>query len=352
MTAKHSFSILALVLTTSASSAEIPDLDTSGWAADPTEYGMTPREYIQAESRAFMANFVGRVGLNAFFHFEGLSTAEDTWVVSPNNDTIYSMAALNVRDGFTLVLPEVGERFLSVQIITEYQMTPFYLYGGGTRTFSSDDFDTDYVGLGVRIGTDGTDEDVAFVVNELQPQYAIEGADDTDDMPRPDLETMQAVRAAMMVEYDKLSDTFDTMRETTDQVDDWERFTYVTAGAWGLSADENAMYKPYGLEGAEGDACYTATYEAVPAEAFFSITVYGPEKYLMSNEDNIVSSTPNLTPNEDGSFSVAFGGEACRDLAPNYAATPEDGWSFLLRAYRPDVAAFQEYELPEIEAVE
>lgn len=350
MTGKLFCSVLALSLTASVVSAEIPDIDTSGWAADPTKHGMTPREYIQSESRAFMADFIGRVGVNSFFHFEGLSSAEDTWVVSPNNDTIYSLATVNARDGFTLVLPEVGDRFLSVQIITENHMTPFYLYGGGTRQFKAGDFDTDYVTVGIRIGTDGTDEDVALIVNELQPRYAIEGAADFDDLPRPDLDTMQTVRAAMMVEYDKLSDTFDTMRETTDQVDDWERFTYVTAGAWGLSADENAMYKPYSLEGAVGGACYTATYPAVPAEAFFSITVYGPKKFLMSNDDNIVSSNRDISLNDDGSFSVAFGGEDCRDLAPNYAATPEDGWSLLMRAYRPDVEAFQAYKLPEIEA--
>lgn len=51
---------------------------------------------------------------------------------------------------------------------------------------------------------------------------------------------------------------------------------------------------------------------------------------------------------DDGSFDVAFGGEACQKLAPNYAATPENGWSFLLRAYRPDVAAFKAYKVPEV----
>jgi hypothetical protein len=45
---------------------------------------------------------------------------------------------------------------------------------------------------------------------------------------------------------------------------------------------------------------------------------------------------------------VAFGSEECRSLAPNYAKTPEDGWSFLLRAYRPDVEAFRKYEIPEV----
>jgi hypothetical protein len=35
--------------------------------------------------------------------------------------------------------------------------------------------------------------------------------------------------------------------------------------------------------------CHTATYPPVPAKAFFSITVYGPKKYLVSDENNIVS---------------------------------------------------------------
>jgi len=86
--------------------------------------------------------------------------------------------------------------------------------------------------------------------------------------------------------------------------------------------------------------------------AFFSITVYGPEKYLMTNKDNIISSNRNIISNADGSFAVAFGGENCRSLAPNYAYTPKDGWSFLMRAYRPDVDAFKAYEMPDITAVE
>jgi len=338
-----------LALCTSQAFAEIPEIDSSGWSADPTEYGMTAKEYIQAESRAFMADFIDRVGVNTFHHFPGLSTADDKFVVSPNNDTIYSLATVNASEGFTLTLPEVDDRFLSAQIITENHMTPFYLYGGGTYTFDADQVGTDHVTVGVRMGTDGTAEDVAYVTEKLQPQYAVADAQDVDDLERPDLETMKKVRQAMLVEYSKLDDTFDTMRKSTDEVDDWERFTYVTAGAWGLSADENAMYKPYALASVKGGDCYVATYPPVPVEGFFSITVYGPEKYLMSNEDNIVSSNRDIDMNDDGSFTVAFGAEECRALAPNYAYTPEDGWSLLLRAYRPDVEAFKSYEMPDLE---
>ena len=57
---------------------------------------------------------IERSGPNSFYHFQGLSKAEDKWVVSPNKDTIYLIANVSVRDGFKLVLPEVGNRFLSI----------------------------------------------------------------------------------------------------------------------------------------------------------------------------------------------------------------------------------------------
>jgi len=46
----------------SAAAADIPEIDSSGWATDPRDYGMTAKDYIQAESRAFFADFIGRVG--------------------------------------------------------------------------------------------------------------------------------------------------------------------------------------------------------------------------------------------------------------------------------------------------
>jgi hypothetical protein len=288
---------------------------------------MTAGEYIDAESNAFMADFIGRAGINKFYHFPGLSTAEDTWVVSPNNDTIYSVAIVNVWDGFTLKLPEVGDRFLSTQIITQDHMTPYHIYGGGTHTFKAGSFDTDYVAVGVRMGTNGTKKDIEYVTKKLQPQYAIEGASNVDALPRPDLKTMKKVREALLKEYSKLDNAFGVMKKHVNEVDNWERFTYVTAGAWGLSADENAMYKPYALPGVKGGDCYVATYSPVPAKAFFSITLYGPKKYLMSNKDNIVSSNRGVKLNGDNSFTVAFGGENCRHLASNFAYAPKDASS-------------------------
>ena len=328
--------------------AGIPDVDSANWSTDPRAFGMSPREYIQAESRALFADFISRAGVNTFYNFPGVAAAADRFVVSPNNDTVYSNAVVNVRDGFTLELPKVGDRFLSAQLIDENHMTPFYLYGGGSRTFTPDQFETNYVGVAIRVGTSATKKDIRFVREHLQPQYRIVGAKKADDLVRPDLDVLAKVRAALVGEYSLLTSSAGAMQKRTDQVKDWEFFTYVTAGGWGLSADENAMYAPYVSEGLKGHTCYTATYPPVPAKAFFSITVYGPEKYLMSDKDNLVSSNREIITESDGSFQVAFGGEPCRRLAPNYVYTPKDGWSLLLRNYRPDVELFRHYQMPEL----
>jgi hypothetical protein len=327
----------------------IPDLNSAGWAIDPRQHGMSPREYIQAESRAFFPDFMGRAAVNKFFHFTTLTKAADHWVVSPNLDTIYSLAIVNARKGFTLVLPDVGERFISTQIITEDHLTPFYLYGGGRHDFKADDFETDFVAVGIRIGTNGQPDDVKQVVEILQPQYEIRGAAPENDLTPVDKPPLEKVRAALMPGYSKLPNTFGVMQKSAAEVRDWEVFTYSTAGAWGLSVDENAMYALGGPSDAKGGQCYVATFPPIPAEAFFSITAYGPTKYLMSDQDNVVGSQHGVKLEPDGSFKVAFGSEACRSLAPNFLSTPEDGWSFLIRAYRPDVPAFRAYKVPQIE---
>ncbi|MEY8099742.1 DUF1214 domain-containing protein [Falsihalocynthiibacter sp. S25ZX9] len=337
-----------LAAISSAAAAEIPDIDSSKWATNPRDYGMSPAEYINAESNSFFADFLGRASMNEFFNFQGLTKAADHWVVSPNLDTVYSIAVVNAKDGFTLELPEVGDRFIATQIITEDHMTPFYVYGGGTQTYKASDFATDFVAVGVRMGTDGTAEDVAKITKEYQPKYKITGAATGGKLPDVDKKTLTTVRNALLVQYSKLPNSFGAMAKRVEDVKDWQFFTYVTAGAWGLSANENAMYASGGPKDAKGNTCYTATFPKVEVKAFYSITMYGPEKYLMTNTDNIVSSSRGVTTNDDGSFKVAFGAEDCRKLAPNYVATPDDGWSFLLRAYRPDVEAFKAYEMPSI----
>lgn len=323
-------------------------IDSSGWAVDPTDYGMTAEKYIEAESLHFMTGIAARNGINEFFHFTDKANAADKWVVSPNNDTIYSIGVVDITEGFTLTLPDTGDRFMSIQIVTREHMSHQF-YGGGEYKFAKGDIKGSHVVVGIRVGTDSTDEDIKYIVSSLQPKMSIKAGSATA-VPAYDLKKMQTVRAALLPAYDKLRNTFGQMTDDTSKVTDWEKFTYVTAGAWGLSADEHAMYAPYAKMGVKGGDCYQATYTVPEVGEFFSITVYGPDKYLMGDENNIVN-TGNVNLNDDGTFTVNFGRRACAEGAKNFLLTPSDNWSFLMRAYKPNIKAFQNYRMPEITSI-
>ena len=341
--------VLALVFATlSLPAFATPPIDSSQWSVNPIDFGMTAEQYIQTESLAFFSNFVKRADVNQFFHFTTLSSKDDTWVVSPNQDTLYSIAVVDAKNGFTLNLPEVGDRFISIQVINPDHYTPYYVYSGGTHHFRREQLESDIVGVGIRIATDGTPEDVKLIAEQLQPHYKVI-ADSADvQLPDLDLKTMANIRAALLPHYAALDNIYGVMSYGYEEgQDDWKR-VLAAAGAWGLSPDDTAMYALSGPENPKANACYKADFSPVPAEAFFSLTAYNSDKFLMTNEKNSVSSNRNnLAINQDGSFTVYFGGEQCENAKhPNFILTPQDGWDTLLRAYVPEVKAFSAYKLP------
>lgn len=330
-----------------------PSIDSSQWPVDPNNFGMTAEQYIQTESLAFFGDFMKRAGVNNFFHFTTLSNKDDTWVVSPNQDTLYSLATIDAKNGFTLSLPDVGDRFISIQIINPDHYTPYYVYGGGTHHFKREQLGADIVGAGIRIATDGTPKDVKLIVEQLQPHYKVIADSSDVQLPDLDLKTMASIRAELLPYYAKLDNTYGIMSYGYEEgQDDWRR-AIAAAGAWGLSPDDAAMYALSGPESPKANACYKADFAPVPAEAFFSLTAYNSDKFLMTNEKNSVSSNRNiLVINQDGSFTVYFGGEQCENAKhPNFILTPQDGWDTLLRAYVPDVKAFYVYDIPEYKLV-
>ncbi|WP_296594893.1 DUF1254 domain-containing protein [Phenylobacterium sp.] len=66
------------------------------------------------EAAANRAQLLSSVGANRLLHHRKLATPADRWVTSPNNDTIYSNAWINLARGpVTIDLPAIGERYAS-----------------------------------------------------------------------------------------------------------------------------------------------------------------------------------------------------------------------------------------------
>jgi hypothetical protein len=140
----------------------IAAIDFSGWAVNPLDYGMSAMDYERAEAELLFGNFAKRAGgVNTFFHFPGLTRADDRWVVSVNNDTIYSVATVDAREGFTVSVPDVGQRFLSIHIQDFNHTIVDYTWSSGTHHYPADAIDTDYVLVGIRTATDCSEEDQA-----------------------------------------------------------------------------------------------------------------------------------------------------------------------------------------------
>lgn len=346
--------ILAILITMlSIPVLAAPPIDSSQWPVDPEDFGMSAEQYIQTESLVFFNNFLQRSGANKFFHFTSLSSKDDTWVVSPNQDNLYSIAIIDAKNGFTIKLPEVGDRFVSIHVINPDHYTPYYVYGGGTHHFKREQLGADVVVVGIRMATDATSEDVKFIVEQLQPGYEII-ADSADiQIPELDLETMAMIRTKLLPYYAALDNTYGIMSYGYEKGQDEWRRVLAAAGAWGLSPNDTAMYTISGPKNTKANTCYRAKFPAVPAEAFFSVTAYNSKKFLMTNEKNSVSSNrKNLITNRDGGFTVYFGGEQCENSEhPNFILTPEDNWDTLLRAYVPSVRAFSVYKTPEYELI-
>ena len=335
----------------------IGSIESSRWDVDPVAHGMTAMEYQRGEAELLMSAFQHRAGgVNRFFHFPGLTRFGDNWVVSVNNDTVYSVVIVDAREGFTITVPEVGDRFVSLHIQDFNHTFVDYTWSSGEHRYSAGEVDTDYVIAGLRIATSGSDADQAYVRNTLQPQARIQAASSIPFEPQADPELTRAVRAALLPRYELLADTYDTVKYDIRAVTDWEKWTYTMAGQFGLSPEDTAMYPAFAPSDTQGERTYRASFDAVPAGAFFSLTAYGPDRFLMSDEANIVSSNrPDFKARPDGGFDVVFGGTQARALAEregvNYLYTPQDGWSGILRAYRPDVEQMLHYRMPQLTPV-
>jgi hypothetical protein len=309
---------------------------------------VTPESYIRAESDRQFGEVVKMVGgVNRLYHIRRPTPLDKQNIVRMNRDTLYSMAVVDTSKGATIIVPVIpNNRYASVQLIDNDHYCPLVIYGSGTHELPSD---TKYLGVGIRIQVfNPTDADEVALVNKLQDQFIIK-AKSADPLPEFEWD-LQSLKE-LTVQYEKDSAQYSSwqgMMGPRGKVDEKTRHI-AAAAAWGLFPEWEATYLNYN-GGHDYRICHKATYQVPENEAFWSITVYGSDGFMKS-ENNIVNSS-NVKLNAIGTFTVYFGSkETCGDV-PNRLDTAE-GWNFLMRIYRPGKSILDgSYKLPRATPVE
>lgn len=306
---------------------------------------VTQETYCRAETdRTFNNTIKLTGGVNRFYHFRKVIPLDNQTVVRMNRDTLYSGTIVDTSKGATITLPKTPDgRYCSALLIDNDHYCPGVIYDAGTHQLPKD---TKYLMVVVRIQLlKPTDPEDVKLVNSLQDKLEIK-AESADPFPEPkwdaaSLDELTAVYKAEFAKYDKYPDGFMGARGVAD-----EKIRHIAcAGAWGLFPNEHAVYINYNA-GLPAKGHHTATYKVPEHNAFWSITVYGADGYMKS--DNALLNGSNTKMNPDGTFTVHFGSkEDCGDV-PNRLDVSE-GWNFLMRVYRPGKSVLDgSYKLPEV----
>jgi hypothetical protein len=251
------------------------------------------------------------------------------------------MGIVDTSKGATITVPALPKgRYASVYLADNDHYTPFVIYTEGTHALPKD---TKYLALGIRIQVfNPKDPDEITLVNQLQDKFVIKA---NSANPLPAFKWDPASLKALTAQYEKDSAQYSSwkgMQGPRGKVDEKTRHI-AAAAAWGLFPEWDATYLNYS-GGHDPKLCHKATYRVPENKAFWSITVYGNDGFMKS-ENNIVNSS-NVKLNADGTFTAYYGTkQACGDV-PNRLDVTE-GWNFLMRVYRPGASVLDEsYKLP------
>ncbi|SKR82026.1 Protein of uncharacterised function (DUF1254) [Mycobacteroides abscessus subsp. abscessus] len=310
-----------------ASSAPFPDRRTPDGAII-----VTPDNFARAETDLYFGNIVKDGGFGTFHHIRELSPLDRQLVIRQNRDTLYSSAVFDLDAGpVSISTPDPGQRFMSLQLITEDHYVPAVFYGKGQHTITEEQTGTRYIAAVVRTLVDPGDPADLVQVHALQDGVsARQEKPGAFDVPKWDGASQRKVRDGLLQLAATLPDTTAMFgaKATTDPV----RHLIGTASAWGGNPEKDALYLTVNPAKNDGTTVYRLTVGPVPVDGFWSVTLYNKDGYFTPNARNAYSLN-NITARHGtgGQTTVQFGG--CAPTTMNcLPITP--GWNYMVRLYR------------------
>jgi len=310
---------------------------------------VTVDNFTRAESDLYFGNAAEDAGGPGKLHHRREPMQIDHQVViRANRDTLYSSGVFDLDAGpVTVILPDAGDRFMSLIAINEdHYVVGDVGYGAGSYTFDRAKAGTRYMLVGIRTLVNPDEPHDVEVVHDLQDKIKVEqiGGPGAFDAPVWDQTSQRKVRDALLMLGTTIPDFKGAFgsKEVVDPI----RHLIGTALGWGGNPDKDAFYLNVTPAKNDGKTPYRLSVEDVPVDGFWSISVYNAAGYFEKNSANAYTLN-NLTAKKDsdGSVHVQFGD--CSAKVANCIPIA-DGWNYTVRLYRPRTAVLDgSWKFPE-----
>lgn len=300
-------------------------------AADSGPQTVTEDNFVRAETDTSFAGFVKEGAFGKLIHARELADVNNQTIVRTNRDTLYSRGVFDLDAGpVTITLPDSGDRFMSLLLISEDHYNPATAYAPATVTITREQVGTRYVAVLVRTFVDPGDaadlEKAHALQDAITVQQAAQGSFEVPEWDQASLaQVRDTLRQGAVVDPSKAFGT----KETTDA-----RAHLVGAAAgWGGNPPSDATYVFGAPQANDGKTVHRLTVRDVPVDGFWSITVYNKDGFMEPNPLNAYSLN-NVTAKQgaDGAYTIQFGG--CDGKVPNCLPITA-GWNYTVRLYRP-----------------
>jgi hypothetical protein len=285
--------------------------------------------FTRAESDAAIKKMVDMVGLGNWFHFRTPTPLDQQNVIRMNRDTLYSSAVLDLSEPATVIMPETGGRYQSLQVISQDHYS-FAKTQPGRYELTQDNVGSRYAYLIIRTFIDANDPEDIKVANTLQDAIKVEGGSGSLDLPDWNIEQMMEARGALNTLAQLGASNLGAFG-TKEEVDPIKHLIFTAAG-WGGLPNKQTIADLGSVEQNDGTPHVLNVPQDVPVRAFWSVIVYDADGFIPQNDLGIYSYN-NVTakPNADGSITIHFGGDPNQINYLPIAA----GWNYAIRMYEP-----------------
>jgi hypothetical protein len=277
---------------------------------------------------SFLESYVGGK-INTWGHIRVPSPIDNQTIIRMNRDTLYSGIIVDISQGATLIVPETGNRYMSIQVTNEDHYINKVYHEAGTYELTMEEFHTPYLYLSVRTLVDSSDPADIKKVNAIQDQLTIIAVSAKPyTHPNYDPVSYKATYGPLI----ELSRGLPNSKRTFGKKEEVDKVRHLlgTAYGWGGLPEHEATY--LNVEPNLPMGAYQLTVKDVPVDAFWSISVYNKDGFFDENEYDAYSvNNISGTPNKDGSFTIHFGGDS---ESVNYLPIME-GWNYIVRLYQP-----------------